>query len=94
MHRATKEEKKRQPKKDPIGKSVRTSIHVRHSPDLPGGEITIEVTSTLKHCTTATIKSTRIKMGWKKEMRRVLFKNRISAATEKEEGKMKQQKKT
>ena len=52
------------------GKSVhvRTCIHVRHFPDLPGGEITIEFTSTLKHCTTATKKnSPRMKMGWKKK---------------------------
>jgi len=95
VHRATKEEKKRQPKKDPIGKSVRTSIHVRHSPDLPGGEITIEVTSTLKHCTTATIKSTRIKMGWKKEMRREHCSKIELVLPQKEEGgEMKQQKKT
>jgi len=49
------------------GKSVRTSIHVRHFPDLPFGEITIEGTSVTKHCTTATKKSPRIKMGWKKK---------------------------
>jgi hypothetical protein len=43
-------------KKDPIlergGKSVRTVLHDRHFPDLPGGEITIKGTSILKHCTT------------------------------------------
>jgi hypothetical protein len=87
VHRATKEGEKRQPKKDPIGKSVRTSIHVRHSPDLPGGEITIEVTSTLKHCTTATKKSTRIEMGWKKEMRREHCSKIELALPEKEKGK-------
>ena len=36
------------------GKSKRTLIHGRHFPDLPGGEITIEGNSTVKHCTTAT----------------------------------------
>jgi hypothetical protein len=46
------------------GKSVRTCKHVRHFPDLPGGEITIEGTSISKHCTTATTKkSPMIKMG-------------------------------
>ena len=45
-------------------KSVRTSLHVLHFPDLPCGEITIEGTSIVKHCTTATKKSPRIiKMG-------------------------------
>jgi hypothetical protein len=44
------------------GKSVRTFIHARHFPDLPGREITIEGTSIFKHCTTpATNKSPRIK---------------------------------
>ena len=63
-------------------KSVRTCLHVRQVPDLPCGEITIEGSSTLKHCTyTTTKKSPRIKMGWKKK-RGALFKNRISAATE------------
>ena len=42
-------------KKDPMsergGKSVRTCKHVRHFPDLPGGEITIEGRSIGKHCT-------------------------------------------
>ena len=33
-------------------KSVRTVMHVRHFPDLPFGEITIEGTSFVKHCTT------------------------------------------
>jgi len=53
---AQKEEgKKKQPKIDPIlerGKSVRTLLHVRHFPDLPFGEVTIEGLSPLKHCTT------------------------------------------
>jgi hypothetical protein len=44
---------------------TRTLCHNRHSPDLPCGEITIEGSSTVKHCTTATKKSPRIKMGWK-----------------------------
>jgi hypothetical protein len=50
-------------------KSVRTLMHVHHFPDLPGREITIEDTSTFKHCTTATKKSPRIKMGWKTKKR-------------------------
>jgi hypothetical protein len=56
-----KEEKGKAAKKTPDlgegGKSVRTLFHGRHFPDLPGGEITIEVTSIVKHCTTATKKS-------------------------------------
>jgi hypothetical protein len=56
-------------------------MHVRHFPDLPSGEITIEGTSTTKHCTTR--KHNELE---KKEEKRALFKNRISAATEKEEG--------
>jgi hypothetical protein len=32
---------------------VRTSIHVCHSTDIPCGEITVESTSIIKHCTTA-----------------------------------------
>jgi hypothetical protein len=55
-HKRKEEGKKKQPKRDPIlergEKSVRTLTHVRHFPDLPGGEITIEVTSKVKHCTT------------------------------------------
>ena len=31
---------------------VRTCIHVAHFSDVPGGEITIEGTSSMKHCTT------------------------------------------
>jgi len=31
---------------------VRTVCHVRHLPDLPGGEITIEGNSIVTHCTT------------------------------------------
>jgi hypothetical protein len=58
-------------------------LHVHHFPDLPGGEITIEVTGTIKHCTTAaTIKSSTIKNGLQKKEGRALVKNRISAATE------------
>ena len=85
------EGKKKQPKKDPIlerwRKSVRTDLHGRHFPDLPFGEITIEGTSIVKHCTTAaTKKSPRIKMGWKKKEEKTLFKKRISAGTERKEG--------
>jgi hypothetical protein len=47
--------------------NARTLIHVRHFADLPFGEITIEVTSTVKHCITGTEKSPTIKMGWKKK---------------------------
>ena len=64
------------------GKSVRTLLHVRHFPDLPCGKITIEGSSTLKHCThTATKKSPRIKMGWKKRGKNI--KNRIISASAK-----------
>jgi len=45
------------------GESVLTCFHGHHFPDLPGGEITIEVTSREKHCTTTTKKSPTIKMG-------------------------------
>jgi hypothetical protein len=56
--------------------------HARHFSDLPCGEITIEGTSTQKHCTNAaTRKSPRIKM-LKKRGESIVFKNRISAATE------------
>ena len=34
------------------GKSARTPSHGLHVPDLPFGEITIEVISLVKHCTT------------------------------------------
>ena len=56
------EGEKKQPKKDPIlerewGRNIRTLLHPRHFPDLPGGEITIEGTSTTKHCTTNKEKS-------------------------------------
>ena len=44
-------------------------IHARHFPDLPGGEITIEGSSILKHYTTATKKSSRIEMGLEKKRR-------------------------
>jgi hypothetical protein len=57
-------------------------VHDRHFPDLPGGEITIEVTGFVKHCTTATKKSSRIKNGLQKKEERALVKNRISAAAE------------
>ena len=52
QHIYKEEEKKKQPKNDPILESERTCMHGRHSPDLPCGEITIEDTSTVKHCTT------------------------------------------
>ena len=50
------EGEKKQPKKRPnleVGgkKSVRTFSHGRHFPDLPFGDITIEGSSTVKHCT-------------------------------------------
>ena len=63
--------------------SVRTPIHDRHFPDLPCGEVAFEGIRTTKHCTTTTKKSPRIKMGWKKQEERALFKNRISAANRK-----------
>ena len=48
------------------GKSVRTVCHGRHFPDLPGGEITIEGTSTHKHCTTSSNnkEKSKDKNGW------------------------------
>ena len=51
------EGKEKHPKKRPDlgegGKSdVRTFFHGRHVPDLPGGEISIESTSNVKHCIT------------------------------------------
>ena len=50
------------------GKSVRTCVHVRHFPDLPGREITIEGTSLEKHCTTATTKKRSMeKYGFEKK---------------------------
>jgi hypothetical protein len=53
--------KRKQPYKGPIWR--RTAGQVRHVPNLPGREITIESTSIVKHCTTAaTKKSPRIKM--------------------------------
>ena len=95
---AQKRRKRQRIKKDPIlereGKSVRTGLHVRHFPDLPGREITIEVTSTVKHCTTAaTKKSPRIKMGWKIKKRREHCSKIESVLPQKEEGKLKQPKK-
>ena len=83
--KAQKKEKERSEKRYDLGeggKGVRTLCHVRHFPDLPGGEITIEGTSIGKHCTTATKKSPTINIGLKKKEERALFKNRISAATE------------
>jgi len=44
--------KGRRKKETATRKSVRTLVHDRHLPDLPFGEITIEVTSIEKHCTT------------------------------------------
>ena len=83
---AEKEEgKMKQPKKVPIRREggerfkksvhVRTPPHVRHFPDLPSGEITIEGTGIVKHCTTAKKKSPRIqKWDWKKKRREVVQK--------------------
>ena len=52
------------------GGRVRTVIHARYFPDLPGREITIEGSSRGKHCTTATKKSPRMKMGLEKKKRK------------------------
>jgi hypothetical protein len=58
-------------------------LHGRHFPDLPFGEITIEGTSIPKHCTTQQQRKVQDKNGSeKKEEERALFKNGISAATE------------
>ena len=100
MQAQKKEGKKKQPKNRPdLGKGeksvhVRTSIHVRHFPDLPGGEITIEGNSTAEHCTTHSNrkKSSTIKMGLEnKRGESIVFKKRVSANT-KEVGKKKQPK--
>ena len=54
-------------------KSVRTFLHVRHFPNLPCGEITIEGLSPFKHCITTSKKSRKkesiklISAGQKKE---------------------------
>ena len=58
-----KSSQKRDPMLERGWKSERTLIHGRHFPDLPGGEITIEGSSMVKHCTAATKKSPKIKMG-------------------------------
>jgi len=64
-------EKRNCQKKDRIlergRKSERTSFHVYHFPDLPGGEITIEGSSIVKHCTTATKKKSKDKNGLEKK---------------------------
>jgi len=55
------------------GKSVRTVTHGRHVPNIPCGEITIEVTSFVKHCTTrhtANKEKTNDKNGLDKKKRR------------------------
>ena len=45
-----------------------TFVHARHFPDLPGGEITIEGTSTVKHCTTHSNKEkSKDKNGFEKK---------------------------
>jgi hypothetical protein len=68
IQRRRKKETKRETSKEG---SIRTFFHGRHFPDLPCGEITIEGSSILKHCTTTTTKkSPRIKMSLKKKKRR------------------------
>ena len=54
--RKEKDAAKKKPDFGEGGKSERTCIHGNHFPDLPCGEITIEGTSFVKHCTTATTK--------------------------------------
>jgi hypothetical protein len=67
------------------GKRVRTCFHGRHFLDLPFGDITIEGISIVKHCTTAaTREKSKDKKGLEKKRGIALFKNRISAATQKE----------
>jgi hypothetical protein len=73
-------------------KSVRTVSHVRHFPDLPGGEITIEGSSTVKHCTTTTKKRPKIKLSLKKKKRREHCSTIELLLPQKEEGKQKQPK--
>jgi hypothetical protein len=69
------------------GKSERTALHVRHIPDLPGREITIEVTSTQKHCTTAATEQSKDKNGLEKNKRRAHFSKIELVLPQKEEGK-------
>ena len=85
------EGKKKQPKKRPEGEGgegeecIRTVCHLRHFPDIPGGNITIECTGRLKHCNMRARQhktNSNDKNGLEKKEKRALFKNRISAATE------------
>ena len=75
-------------RKKEASKHARTSIHVCHFPDLPCGEITIEITSIVKHCTTAatTKKSPRIKMGGEKKGESIISKKEL-VLPQKEQGK-------
>ena len=47
-------------------KNVHTPKHVEHVSNIPFGEITIEGTSIVKHCTTATKKKSKDKNGFEK----------------------------
>ena len=61
--------------------SVRTSKHVRHSTNIPGGDINVEGISVVKHCTTpSTKKSNEIHVHvWvvKRGERNILVKIKI-----------------
>jgi hypothetical protein len=67
--------------RDEIGRTV---CHGYHRTDIPGGEITVEGSSTSKHCTTGT-KRSNDQQGGKK----TLIKFKISARPTKERGKRK-----
>ena len=80
-------------------KSVRTSFHVYHFPDLPCGEITIKGTS-VKHCSTQQqqrkVQGQKLGQNWveKKKRREHIVQKIELVLTENEEGKQKQPKKT
>ena len=78
--RENETDKKRPDLEERGGRCVLTVSHVYHFPDLPGGEITIEGTSTVKHCTTHSNnkEKPKDKNGLKKKEGRALLK-RISA---------------
>jgi hypothetical protein len=79
---------KRKKGKEKMEYSVRTGIHGRHFPNLPGGEITIECTSFVKHCTTATTKSPTIITGGKQRGESIVQKI-LSVQVKRKKGKEK-----
>jgi len=59
--------------------SVRTSKHVRHSTNIPGGDITVKGISVVKHCTTPSTKKSIEIHVWvvKRGERNILVKIKI-----------------